>query len=428
MTIDSFPSTVKIGIIGLGYVGLPLAVEFGKTREVVGFDISSDRINKLVRGIDETFEITSDQMALAKGLSFSDEISSLASCDTYIVTVPTPVDDSKRPDMSGLISASQLVGDVLSSGNTVIYESTVYPGATEEVCVPVLEQVSGLIFNSDFFVGYSPERINPGDKQHTVRDIVKVTSGSTEATAKFVDELYASVVTAGTYRAKNIKTAEAAKVIENVQRDVNIALVNDLAMLFDKLGLDSSEVIDASATKWNFLPFRPGLVGGHCIGVDPYYLTYKAQKVGHHPEIILAGRRINDEMSGFAAAKLFKAMSKAGIQIQGAQVLVLGFTFKENCPDIRNTKVSDLVRELQDFGAIVDVTDPWVDPKQASQIYDIVVTNNVAGVLYDAVILAVAHSQFVSQGSSVLRSYCKERHILFDLKSCLGRDQSDLRL
>ena len=317
---------------------------------------------------------------------------------------------------------------MLSRGNTVIYESTVYPGATEEVCVPVLEEVSGLVFNSDFFVGYSPERINPGDKNHTVRDIIKVTSGSTEDTALFVDALYATIVTAGTYRAKDIKTAEAAKVIENVQRDVNIALVNDLAILFDKLGLDSSDVIDASATKWNFLPFRPGLVGGHCIGVDPYYLTYKAQQVGHHPEIILAGRRINDDMSSFAAAKLFKTMSKSGMQIQGSQLLVLGFTFKENCPDIRNTKVSDLIDELKEFGAEVDVTDPWVDPKEAKQIYDIAVTNEVAGVLYDAVILAVAHNEFIAQGADALRGYCKEQHILFDLKSCLGRNESDLRL
>jgi len=428
MTSNSLLFTTKIGILGLGYVGLPLAVEFGKTHDVVGFDVSSERINKLKCGIDETFEVSSNQLSLASGLSFSDEITSLTNCNTYIVTVPTPVDDSKRPDMSLLITASQLVGTVLSYGNTVIYESTVYPGATEEVCVPVLEEVSGLSFNSDFFVGYSPERINPGDKQHTVRDIVKVTSGSTEDTALFVDALYASVVTAGTYRAKDIRTAEAAKVIENVQRDVNIALVNDLAMLFDKLGLDSSAVFDASATKWNFLPFRPGLVGGHCIGVDPYYLTYKSQQVGHHPEIILAGRRINDGMSGFVAAKLFKAMSKRGMPIQGAQILVLGFTFKENCPDIRNTKVSDLVRELIDFGAVVDVVDPWVDPAEAKQIYGICVEREVADTEYDAAVLAVAHRQFVEQGSSAIRGRCKENHILFDLKSCLPCDESDLRL
>ena len=421
-------SAGKIGVLGLGYVGLPLAVEFGKFGDVIGFDISSERIKKLSCGIDETLEVSSAQLALATGLSFSHQVASLQDCNTYIVTVPTPVDESKRPDMSTLISASRLVGTVLSRGNTVIYESTVYPGATEEVCVPVLEEVSGLVFNSDFFVGYSPERINPGDKNHTVRDIIKVTSGSTEDTALFVDALYATIVTAGTYRAKDIKTAEAAKVIENVQRDVNIALVNDLAILFDKLGLDSSDVIDASATKWNFLPFRPGLVGGHCIGVDPYYLTYKAQQVGHHPEIILAGRRINDDMSSFAAAKLFKTMSKSGMQIQGSQLLVLGFTFKENCPDIRNTKVSDLIDELKEFGAEVDVTDPWVDPKEAKRIYDIAVTNEVAGVLYDAVILAVAHNEFIAQGADALRGYCKEQHILFDLKSCLGRNESDLRL
>ena len=428
MTDNTSLSTAKIGILGLGYVGLPLAVEFGKIHDVVGFDISSSRINKLNCGVDETFEVSSEQLKLAAGLSFSDDIASLTNCNTYIVTVPTPVDDSKRPDMSLLIEASRLVGTVLSCGNTVIYESTVYPGATEEICVPVLEEVSGLSFNSDFFVGYSPERINPGDKQHTVRDIVKVTSGLTEDTALFVDALYASVVNAGTYRAKNIKTAEAAKVIENVQRDVNIALVNDLAMLFDKLGLDSSEVLDASATKWNFLPFRPGLVGGHCIGVDPYYLTYKAQQVGHHPEIILTGRRINDGMSSFVAAKLFKAMSKRSMPIQGAQILVLGFTFKENCPDIRNTRVNDLVRELTEFGAVVDVTDPWVDPAHSHQIFGITVTNEVVGSSYDAVILAVAHRQFISEGGAALRGYCKDRHIIFDLKSCLGRDESDLRL
>ncbi len=421
-------SASKIGILGLGYVGLPLAVEFGKSRDVVGFDVSLSRIEQLKSGFDETLEITSNEIEDAKLLSFSNSVEDLCDCDTYIVTVPTPVDKANRPDLSILISASTLVGQVLSSGNTVIYESTVYPGATEEVCVPVLEQVSGLAFNTDFFIGYSPERINPGDKEHKVRDIVKVTSGSTSKAALFVNELYASIIPAGTFLAPSIKTAEAAKVIENIQRDVNIALMNDLAIFFDKVGLDSSDVINAAATKWNFLPFKPGLVGGHCIGVDPYYLTFKSQQVGHHPEIILAGRRINDSMSGFVAAKLIKAMAKKGITIQGSRILLLGFTFKENCPDIRNTKVSNLVHELEDFGAVVNVVDPLVDQKQADQIYGIRVECEVLASDYDAVLLAVAHDHFVEQGGLALREYCKQKHILFDLKSCLPRADSDLRL
>ena len=421
-------SASKIGILGLGYVGLPLAIEFGKTRQVVGFDVSLKRIEELKSGIDETLETTPADLSEAKFLLFSNNQDDLCDCDTYIITVPTPVDDSNRPDMSILIAASNIVGQVLSSRDTVIYESTVYPGATEEVCVPILEKVSGLVFNSDFFVGYSPERINPGDKQHTVRDIVKVTSGSTVEAALFVDSLYASIVTAGTFRAASIKTAEAAKVIENVQRDVNIALMNDLAILFDRLGLDSSDVLEAAGTKWNFLAFRPGLVGGHCIGVDPYYLTFKSEQVGHHPEIILAGRRVNDNMSSFVAGKLFKAMSKRGIIIQGSRVLVLGFTFKEDCPDIRNTKVSNLVKELEEFGATVDVVDPWADPAHANEIYGIKIAREVKRTDYDAAVLAVAHHHFVEQGGVAIKGYCNENHILFDLKSCLSRKDSDLRL
>lgn len=421
-------SASKIGILGLGYVGLPLAVEFGKSRKVVGFDVSSRRIEQLESGFDETLEVDSIDIEDANLLSFSNSLEDLRDCDTYIVTVPTPVDEANTPDLSILISASNFVGQVLSSGNTVIYESTVYPGATEEVCVPVLEHVSGLVLNTDFVIGYSPERMNPGDREHTVRDIVKVTSGSTCDAALFVDQLYASIVTAGTFLAPSIKTAEAAKVIENIQRDVNIALMNDLAIFFDKVGLDSTDVINAAATKWNFLPFKPGLVGGHCIGVDPYYLTFKSQQVGHYPEIILAGRRINDSMSGFVAAKLFKAMAKKGIPILGSRILLLGFTFKENCPDIRNTKIIGLVHELEEFGAVVDVVDPWVDATQANQIYGIRVERKVVASDYDAALLAVAHGCFLELGGNALRVYCKEKHILFDLKSCLPKGNSDLRL
>jgi UDP-N-acetyl-D-galactosamine dehydrogenase len=421
-------SADKIGVVGLGYVGLPLAVEFGSTRNVTGFDISTSRIKELNQGIDRTFEVSTEEIRSAKKLVFSNNILDLELCDTYIITVPTPVDDSNRPDLNFLISASREIGGLLSFGNTVIFESTVYPGATEEVCVPLLEKESGLSLNTDFFVGYSPERINPGDKSHNIRDIVKITSGSTEKAAIFIDELYASIISKGTFRAKSIKTAEAAKVIENVQRDVNIALVNDLAILFEKLGLDTAEVLDAAATKWNFHNFRPGLVGGHCIGVDPYYLTFKSQQVGHHPEIILAGRRINDNMSAYAATRFFKLMSKKGIAIRCAKLLVLGFTFKENCPDIRNTKVVSLVGELEQFGANVDIVDPWVDPTEALQIFGIKVGKVVEAFDYDGIVLAVGHKQFLDNDGIDLRSYCNPDHVIFDLKSCLPQSKSDLRL
>jgi UDP-N-acetyl-D-glucosamine/UDP-N-acetyl-D-galactosamine dehydrogenase len=418
----------KIAVIGLGYVGLPLAVEFGKTLPVIGFDIHQGRIEQLRQGYDHTLEVSSEELALASNLVFSHQLADLEAATIFIVTVPTPIDEHRQPDMTPLVKASETIGKVLKKGDIVIYESTVYPGATEEVCVPVLERVSGLTFNTDFFAGYSPERINPGDKLHRVTNIKKVTSGSTPEVATLVDELYASIVTAGTHKASSIKVAEAAKVIENTQRDLNIALINELAVIFNKLGIDTEEVLQAAGTKWNFLPFRPGLVGGHCIGVDPYYLTHKAQAVGYYPEVILAGRRINDNMGRYVVSQLVKAMIHKGQAISGARVLVMGLTFKENCPDIRNTKIVDILAELAEFGMQFDVYDPWVDAKEAQHEYNIVPVAQPGVGCYDAVILAVAHQQFKDAGVVAMRSYLKTPGIIYDLKYILDKADADIRL
>ncbi|MEP2473707.1 MULTISPECIES: Vi polysaccharide biosynthesis UDP-N-acetylglucosamine C-6 dehydrogenase TviB [Rhodobacterales] len=418
----------KIAVIGLGYVGLPLAVEFGKTRPVIGFDISADRVDALRQGQDHTREVSSDELATADHLDFTSDLSAISDASIYIVTVPTPVDAHKRPDLTPLLKASETVGQVLSPGNIVIYESTVYPGATEEDCVPVLARVSGLTFNQDFFCGYSPERINPGDKAHRLTSICKVTAGSTPQVAQVVDALYASIVTAGTHKAPNIRVAEAAKVIENTQRDLNIALVNELAMIFNRMDIDTEAVLQAAGTKWNFLPFRPGLVGGHCIGVDPYYLTHKAAEIGYQPDVILAGRRVNDEMGAYVAGRLVKTMLRKGINVGEARVLVLGLTFKENCPDLRNTKVVDVVSELHDYGVAVDVHDPWVDPTDALREYGLTLETTPRHGQYDGIVLAVGHDIFRAMTSDQLRSYGRDPHVLFDLKSSLPRSESDLRL
>ena len=419
---------IKLAIIGLGYVGLPLAAEFGKARSVVGFDINQQRIEALKAGHDETLEVSDDELKHAVHLNYSADIEDLKACNTYIVTVPTPIDIHKKPDLTPLIKASQTIGKVLKKGDIVIYESTVYPGATEDDCVPVLEQFSGLKFNEDFYAGYSPERINPGDKEHRVTTIMKVTSGSTPEVAELVDSLYRQVITAGTYKASSIKVAEAAKVIENTQRDLNIALINELALIFNKMGIDTEAVLKAAGTKWNFLPFRPGLVGGHCIGVDPYYLTHKAESIGYHPEIILAGRRLNDSMSAYVASQLIKAMLKRRIHVDGARVLVMGLTFKENCPDLRNTKVVDIIRELADYNIQVDVYDPWVNPEEAEHEYGLKPIMMPASNTYDGIILAVAHNQFRSLGAENIRKYGKAEHVLYDLKYLLSASESDIRL
>jgi UDP-N-acetyl-D-galactosamine dehydrogenase len=419
---------VRIGIIGLGYVGLPLAVAFARQYDVLGYDHSRERITQLQQGEDRTLEVSADELAQARRLTLSHEAAGLAQCNVCIVTVPTPIDEHKRPDMSALESASRIVGQQLKRGDVVIYESTVYPGATEEVCVPILERHSGLVFNRDFFCGYSPERVNPGDKQHRLEDIRKVTSGSTPEVAQRVNDLYASIIRAGTYMASSIRVAEAAKVIENTQRDLNIALINELAIIFSRMGLDTGEVLQAAATKWNFLPFKPGLVGGHCIGVDPYYLTHKAQALGYHPEIILAGRRLNDSMGHHVVTELIKRMARQGMPIKGARVLVMGLTFKENCPDLRNTKVVDIVRELSDFGVQVDVVDPWADPAQAMHEYALNMTQEPARGGYDAVVIAVAHQDYQQMQESGFRALCKPGGILYDLKHVLPIGQADMRL
>jgi UDP-N-acetyl-D-galactosamine dehydrogenase len=421
-------SDSTLAIIGLGYVGLPLAVEFGKHRPTIGFDINADRIAELQAGQDRTREVEPDELAQAKHLSYTTELDAIRDAQIFIVTVPTPIDAHKQPDLTPLRKASETVGKVLKKGDIVIYESTVYPGATEEDCVPVLERVSGLTFNKDFFCGYSPERINPGDKLHRLTTITKVTAGSTPETADTVDALYASIVTAGTHKAESIRVAEAAKVIENTQRDLNIALVNELAMVFNKMGIDTEAVLKAAGTKWNFLPFRPGLVGGHCIGVDPYYLTHKAEAIGYHPQVILAGRRINDGMSAYVASEMVKAMIRKGIAVKGARVLVLGLTFKENCPDLRNTRVVDVVSELRDYGIRVDVHDPWVDADEAMHEYGIALTDEPDTEAYDAVVLAVAHDRYLDAGVASLRGYGRADHVFCDLKSVFARDESDLRL
>ncbi|MCO8061882.1 MULTISPECIES: Vi polysaccharide biosynthesis UDP-N-acetylglucosamine C-6 dehydrogenase TviB [Acinetobacter] len=421
-------SEVKVAIIGLGYVGLPLAVEFGKKVPVVGFDIYQKRIDELKSGKDHTLEVSLEELALSTQLDYSSNLEDLKDCNFFIVTVPTPIDKFKQPDLMPLVKASQSIGNVLKKGDIVVYESTVYPGATEEVCIPVLEQVSGLTFNQDFFAGYSPERINPGDKLHRVTNILKITSGSTPEVADFVDEVYNLIIEAGTHKAPTIKVAEAAKVIENTQRDVNIALINELAVIFNKMEIDTEAVLQAAGTKWNFLPFRPGLVGGHCIGVDPYYLTHKAQSIGYHPEIILAGRRLNDGMGAYVMTQLVKAMIKKKIQVEGAKVLVLGLSFKENCPDIRNTKIIDIVHELQDYHIQADVYDPWVNVSDAEHEYGITPVEALENGQYDAVILAVAHEQFKEMGAEAIRALGKANHVLYDLKYVLSRSESDLRL
>ena len=417
-----------IAVIGLGYVGLPLAVEFGKSRPVIGFDINACRIDALRVGHDATLEVSKDELATADQLTFTSDPADLAAASIYIVTVPTPIDAHKRPDLTPLLKASEMLGGVLKRGDIVIYESTVYPGATEEDCVPVLERVSGLTFNVDFFAGYSPERINPGDKQHRLPDIRKVTSGSTPEIVEEVDQLYASIITAGTYKAESIRVAEAAKVIENTQRDLNIALINELAIIFNKIGIDTDAVLKAAGTKWNFLPFRPGLVGGHCIGVDPYYLTHKAEAMGYHPQVILAGRRINDGMGAYVASQLVKAMLKRRVHVDGARVLILGLTFKENCPDMRNTRVVDVVAELRDYGVHVDVHDPWVDAEDVKQEYGLTLVTTPEPEAYDGVILAVAHDSYREAGAAALRGYGRPGHVFCDLKSVFSRDESDLRL
>lgn len=421
-------SDIKIAVIGLGYVGLPLAVEFGKNHSVIGFDINTNRINDLKLGTDHTLEVSNEELAEATQLSYSSDIAALKDCNFFIVTVPTPIDDYKQPDLTPLIKASTAIGSLLKKDDIVVYESTVYPGATEEVCIPILEKVSGLVFNQDFYAGYSPERINPGDKEHRVTNILKVTAGSTPEVADFVDEVYNLIITAGTHKAPSIKVAEAAKVIENTQRDVNIALINELAVIFNKMNIDTEAVLEAAGTKWNFLPFRPGLVGGHCIGVDPYYLTHKAQAIGYNPEIILAGRRLNDSMGEYVVTQLVKTMIKKRIQVEGAKVLILGLSFKENCPDVRNTKVIDIVNELQEYNIEVDVYDPWVNTAEAQREYDITPVSKPVANDYDGIILAVAHQEFVQMGIDNIRALGKDDHVLYDLKYVFTKDKTDIRL
>jgi UDP-N-acetyl-D-galactosamine dehydrogenase len=419
----------RIGVIGLGYVGLPLAVEFGKQYETVGFDVNPTRVAQLKRGRDVTLEVTSAELKAARNLSFTTELAPLRRCRVFIVTVPTPIDEYKRPDLGPLMRASESVGKVLRRGAVVIYESTVYPGCTEEVCVPILERVAGLKFNRDFFAGYSPERINPGDKTHRLTTIRKVTSGSTPAVADFVDALYGSIVSAGTHKASSIRVAEAAKVIENTQRDVNIALINELALIFNRLQLDTEEVLNAAGSKWNFLPFRPGLVGGHCIGVDPYYLTHKAQEIGYHPEMILAGRRLNDNMALYVAGQITRLMAARRIHVKGARALVLGVTFKENCPDIRNSKVVDVVRELIKQGAKVDVYDPWASRADCRHEYGLTPLRRLGnGRRYDVAVVAVAHREFRELGARGVRRLCKAKHVLYDIKHVFPASAVDARL
>jgi len=418
----------RIAVIGLGYVGLPLAVEFGKRYPTTGFDIRAARIDELRQGKDATLEVSAEELAASAQLSFSASPEDLRACNVYIVTVPTPIDAAKRPDLTPLTKASELVGSLLKAGDLVVYESTVYPGCTEEVCVPILQKHSGLQFNTDFFCGYSPERINPGDKQHRLSSILKVTSGSTPQAADCVDALYRTIISAGTHKAASIQVAEAAKVIENTQRDVNIALINELALIFNRMGIDTEDVLKAAGTKWNFLPFRPGLVGGHCIGVDPYYLTHKAQQVGYHPEVILAGRRLNDNMGAYVASQLVKAMLRQRIQVDGSRVLIMGLAFKENCPDLRNTRVVDIISELREYNVSVDVHDPWADAAEALHEYGLTPVSQPQAGHYDGIVLAVAHEQFKAMGETALRALGKPQHILYDLKYILPKESSDLRL
>ena len=422
------PDALRLAVIGLGYVGLPLAVAFSAHRPVLGFDISPARIAALAAGHDATLEVSDEELRQATNLRYTADPAELAACTVFIVTVPTPIDRNKRPDLGPILAASATIGRVLKPGDIVIYESTVYPGATEEDCVPLLEAGSGLRFNTDFFVGYSPERINPGDKEHRVSTIKKVTSGSTPEVAELVDQLYRQIIVVGTHKAESIKVAEAAKVIENTQRDVNIALINELAIIFNKMGIDTEAVLQAAGSKWNFLPFRPGLVGGHCIGVDPYYLTHKAQEIGYHPEIILAGRRLNDGMGAYVVSQLVKAMLKRRITVEGARVLVLGLTFKENCPDLRNTRIVDIVKELGDYNIQADVFDPWVDVAEAQHEYGLTPIDAPEQGAYDAIIVGVAHQQFKDMGAEAIRALGKPEHVVYDLKYVMPRNAADLRL
>jgi UDP-N-acetyl-D-galactosamine dehydrogenase len=418
----------RIGVVGLGYVGLPLAVEFGKHFDTVGFDVKPARIAALRRGVDTTLEASKAELKNAKQLTFSTDLAELKRCRVFIVTVPTPIDEYKRPDLTPLILASESVGRALRKDSVVVYESTVYPGCTEEICVPILERESGLKFNRDFFAGYSPERINPGDKEHRLPTIRKITSGSTAEAAEFVDQLYRTIIKAGTYKASSIKVAEAAKVIENTQRDVNIALINELALIFNRLGIDTEEVLNAAGTKWNFLPFRPGLVGGHCIGVDPYYLTHKAQQIGYNPEMILAGRRLNDNMASYVASQIVKQMTGKRILVNGARILILGATFKENCPDIRNSKVFDVVRELGNYGAKLEIYDPWADSAECKHEYGRPLVKSLKRGRYDAVVIAVAHREFRALGARGARRLCKKKHVLYDIKQVFPAKDVDGRL
>jgi UDP-N-acetyl-D-glucosamine/UDP-N-acetyl-D-galactosamine dehydrogenase len=421
-------SATHICVIGQGYVGLPLAVEFGKKYPTIGFDIKEERIAELQAGKDSTLECSEAELAESKLLSFSNDLNEIAKANVYIVTVPTPIDQYNTPDLTPLIKASEMIGKVINKGDYVIYESTVYPGATEDDCIPLVEKNSGMTLNKDFYAGYSPERINPGDKEHRVTNILKVTSGSTPEAATYIDNLYKSIIEAGTHKASSIRVAEAAKVIENTQRDVNIALVNELALIFDKMGIDTLEVLEAAGTKWNFLPFRPGLVGGHCIGVDPYYLTYKAQSIGYHPEIILSGRRINDNMSSHIADKVLRLMTRKKIQVADSNILVMGLTFKENCPDIRNTKVIDVIKELDSFHANVEIYDPWADAQQVQHEYDLELVTQPELGRYDAVVVCVAHDQIKAMGVDKIRALCKDTHVIFDVKYILDKEQIDDRL
>jgi len=418
----------RLGIVGLGYVGLPLAVEFGKHFDTVGFDVKRNRIAELEAGKDSTLETTRAELKAATRLSFTSDLADMKRCRVFIVTVPTPIDEYKRPDLTPLVKASESVGKVLKKGDVVVYESTVYPGCTEEVCVPILERESGLKFNQDFFCGYSPERINPGDKEHRLTTIKKITSGSTPEAADFVDKLYSSIIRAGTHRASSIKVAEAAKVIENTQRDVNIALINELALIFNRLGIDTEEVLKAAGSKWNFLKFTPGLVGGHCIGVDPYYLTHKAQEIGYHPEMILAGRRLNDNMALYVAQEISKLMGQKKIHVNGARALVLGITFKENCPDIRNSKVVDVVRELQKYGAKVDIYDPWADAAECKHEYGLRPVRTLSPRTYDVAVIAVSHREFAELGADGVRKLCKKNHVVYDIKHVFPAAAVDGRL
>jgi len=418
----------KIAVIGLGYVGLPLAVEFGKQYQTLGFDINRARIDELINGKDSTLEVEPEELSQVEHLTFTDQLEQLVDCNIYIVTVPTPIDEHKQPDLSPIISASHTVGKILKKGDIVIYESTVYPGATEETCVPILEADSGLIYNQDFFIGYSPERINPGDKEHRLPNILKVTSGSTPEVADFIDGLYRSIITAGTHKASSIKVAEAAKVIENTQRDLNIALINELAIIFNRLDIDTLEVLEAAGSKWNFLPFRPGLVGGHCIGVDPYYLTYKAKAIGHQPEVILSGRRINDRMGAYIVGVIVKMMIQRKLSVAGSSILILGLTFKENCNDLRNTKVADMITEFESYGINVDVHDPWADPEEAKKEYGLDLISEPKQDHYQAVVLAVAHNEFKELGAEKIRQFGTDNSVLYDVKHILPKEMVDGRL